>query len=102
VTARDAMQWASSVCQKFEERHGVFEEFVVTGDLAEDAELPLKRCRLGIPAGLPPLDRPGHASVVGLLRVAAEMRSMGSSVRSQKNRMDGLKQKAVTLINEYF
>lgn len=84
-------------------------EAVVTGDRAADEvfvshlreALPIP-LRTAAPAGYSKLEHPRYASVVGLLSVAKELEGKAPLISREKGLLVGLKEKAVSLLNEYF
>ena len=88
--------------------NGGVEEILLTGDWAENHALTEKirsqseaPVSVRAPWGIAELRDPHQASLAGLLRVAAESHKGPRSLEFGKNLL-GLRQKAVTLINEYF
>jgi cell division protein FtsA len=84
-------------------------EMILTGDLAEkDSLVECVRSQwkhpvaVKTPWGVAELRQSRQSSLVGLLRVAAESRRGSGSSQLGKNLFLGLRQKAVSLINEYF
>ena len=85
------------------------EEVLITGDRAQDqaiqghggGQIPIP-FRVAAPLGVPKLHDPRYASLVGLLSVADEIESKMPMLRAERGIFSDVKQKALSLINEYF
>ena len=95
--------------KKMKQNDPAMEEIMLTGDWAEKESLVEKisgqwdgTVSVKAPGGVAELASPRQASLAGLLRVAAESHKGPRSSQLGKNLVLGLRQKAATLINEYF
>jgi len=104
-----AVELAVSAASALLKRDPEVIEAVVTGDWAADKvfishlheALPVP-LRTVSPAGYPKLEHPRYASAVGLLAVAKELEGKAPLLSREKGLLTGLKEKAVSLLNEYF
>ena len=108
LSVADTVSAVLTHSKKMKNHDTVIEEMMLTGDLAENHALTEKiksqwqgPVSVKAPWGIVELCQPRQASLAGLLRVAGASHKGPRSSQLGKN-LVGLRQKAVSLINEYF
>lgn len=109
IEAQELAQRTAKATKEFMRRHRDIQEVLVTGELSPDPAIVegiQQSSGLTVspvfPSGIPRLDHPRHASLVGLLRVAEELEAKTPRRVQEKYLFRRLKDKALSLLGDYF